>query len=319
MNIFDIVNNKLLELIDNKQTEYINNFIEDNVNQNELILRNKKLNINIIGMHGSGKTTMLIKLLKGLGRLNIFLKHIKILDTYNEKDIFDEIIVFNKTVLNKNVLKVLVIDDYNSFSSTFKSKINSLLHQKNINISVVVGEHIPNNVYINTDHLFNNTEISDILNIIPKHCAREYEILSFLLKNVTEFYNIRTLLINVNILRFVDFGILDGLYYNNTVEEVHIYNCLYRDELNKKELISFLSEKYKNNENIKDTILLVEMSIFYIMRTAIKKSDCLSSSLIKILDICNELKKDILYLKCNNRHMNNKLLFGYFILKMKQL
>lgn len=320
MNVFDGVGHKILELIENTQDDYINKFMAKYTDRCDILLYNKKLNINILGRQCSGKTALLNKILKKLNNPSIHIKHIKILDSYSEKDIFEELIIFNKMVINKNDRKLLLIDDYNNFSNLFKSKVRSLLKQSSIHISVIVGEIIPDNIYIYTDNVLAGLDTSSILNLIDAQFARETEILVFLLRNFKEFNNIKTLLNNINILRFMDFNFPTQLYYNNVIEQERVYNCLCKNTLNNAGLITILNEKYKNNENIKDVILLIEMCIFYIIQTDHKRlySD-LDSGLFNILDICSTIKNKILYLKHNKQHINDKLLFSYFILKIRCL
>jgi hypothetical protein len=118
----------------------------------------------------------------------------------------------------------------------------------------------------------------------------------------------------------MDFSVIEKLYYNNVIEHEYIYNCLWKGTCDKTSLIMFLTEKYKNNENIKDVILLVETCIFYIIKNEKNRlSANLETGLTEIIDICSNLKNNILYLKHNKQHINNKLLFSYFILKIKCL
>lgn len=337
MNIFDRINDELLSLIDEKQNSYIETYIAQNLTIDSIITRRESSYINIIGKKCSGKTTLLNKLLASLYKISkhnakIYLRHIKVIDSYNERETYEELITFYKNRINKSEIKILVIDDYNSFSKLFKSKVATLLKQRSgIHIAVIVGEnslninnrHIDasNNGCLNTRHMLSGY-IQELIQTRINSCStREADILNYLSNNVIETDNIKTLLNNINILSYMDFNDPSGMYfYNNVVENVHIYNCLYGVGIDPENLILFLKDKYKNNENVKDTIVLIETSVFHILQSAsIRSNRPLEIELRRILDTCYDVKNRLLHLKRRNQHISNKLFFNYFILKLGNL
>lgn len=340
MNIFNKMHDNLLSFIDEKQDDFIDQYITNHLTLDNSINRCESRTINIIGKQCSGKTTLLNKLLASLEKIakyktKLYLKHIKVIDSYNERETFEELITFYKNTIGKSKIKVLVIDDFTSFSKLFKSKVTTLLKQRSgIQISILVGENglNVNNEHINgdykkyinclnTSHMLTDTIREFIHSHIDNRHTRETEIVSYLINNFTETDNIRTLLNNITILSHMDFNDPNGMYfYNNVVENVYIYNCLYDVCIDAKKLIQFLKNKYRNNENVKDIILLIETSVFCMLQSATNRDNKqLEIELHKILNVCYDVKNQLLHLKRNNQTISNKLLFNYFILKLDNL
>lgn len=331
MNIFNNINDKLLKLIDDNQTRHVDQFIKDSLPIDDIIRRKVCNHIKIVGKQCSGKTTLLNKLLILLDGIvkhsyKLYLKHIKVIDSYNERGTFEELITFYKNIINKNEIKVLVIDDYNCFSKLFKSKVNSLLKQRSgIHISIIVGENGYNNnktnKYLTTDNMFSHNLHEFIRSHLDNNYSIERDVVEYLLASFTETNNIKSLIHNINILSFMDFNNIDGMYfYNNVVESVYIHNCIYGESIDYNKLIHLLKEKYRNNENVKDTVLLIETSVFYIIQSAlIKDNHKLEQELYKILNVCYDIKTRILHLKRSNKYISNKLLFTYFIMRLNKL
>lgn len=340
MNIFNNIYLEINKIISNNNNKFICDTINKYLSYDSIILNKNKKIINIYGKLLSGKTTLksllINKICSDYNGVNIHIKNISILDKYNESETFDNILLFIKGYVNKNDIKILIIDDFDSFTKLFQSKIECLLSYVQISFLITSKCYDFNIVDSGTDVLslntynFNNIReicdcvkerihkgnINDYLNIHMR--SNNMLQLSYLQEKLEETNNIYSFLSNLEILQYIGADI-NGYNYLNLVENSCIYNILLNSET-KKEIINYLYEKNKNNENIKDCILLLENNvydIFYKMNLGTcQVSDIKLNILEKILHLCNDFKTKIISIINKKREVNYKLLFNYFILKI---
>lgn len=304
---------------------HVSCFIEDNALIERLNEKDRESNyIAINGPNCSGKTHMLHQLIdqmvdKTSGVLDIQVKYVDNLQIYNEKRVFEDIIIFTKSQHGRHCRKILVIDDYLCFSDLFRSKIDCMLHSFNsIDLFIVVGGRcIDGCMDIDTTHM--EPIVCDEVD------ACENDIIQHLKRNFNETRNIVVLMNNLKILKFMEFPCLDNkyFYYNRLIERVNfsirMMTYLHGDV---GALVDILENKYMNNENIKDVLLITETSLYDLIlknRNEIEKNEIIDERTDKLLKLCSDVKINISNMKMNNEHVNYKLLFKNFILSIKKL
>lgn len=318
--LFDTFENYIIKTINNNSIQYVNSFIKKNI-VDKMTCR-KFITIN--GSLASGKTYTLEALIDGIKNVvdgdkkrKIYLKRVENIDVYDEKKVFDDIIIFSKSVVGKRNVKMLAIDDYDCFSITFKSKLEYLMTSNDsLTTCIVVGERF--NGWENIDTTLINTidpTYGEILLHNKCDLPRERVIINSLLKRFIINNNIRKILYTISILKFMNFRIPEQhlYFYNNTIEYLDI-----EDKMNSylgcdNRLYAMLKQKYDNNENIRDVILLIE-TIVYDRIDVYKKH-----KLYTLLEICSTIKLKIVSLKKNDKYVNYKLMFLYFMMLIRKL
>lgn len=322
MNKFDILETHIIQSIKDHNNSYIDSFVKKNILST---LGCKKL-ITINGSLASGKTYTLNALINRLnsyinvdGAYKLNIKYINNMDVYDEKKVFEDIITFSKSIANKREIKLLALDDYVFFSSSFKSKLECLMLSNNtLSICIVVGESFGDK--------WNNIDTRIVNNITYEYykgclstdnISNSDIVLNCLVENFIEYHNIRDIINNIKIIKFMDFStIKTNLYfYNNVIEYLYILEKidLYMDGENR--LCDVLNKKYKNNENVRDVILLIENVAYD--KINIKNNNC--EKLYKLLEVCSIVKLKIVCLKRKNTFVNYRLLFNYLILSVNKL
>jgi hypothetical protein len=367
INIFYILENDIQTLLRERSNDYINKFIEkNNIIENlygydDIRDYEKKICITVSGYLSSGKSLLLdillnkIKLLldKKISntvsdikdcslvetqklhhniphhKIDLIIKHIQNIDIYNEKNIFDDIILFMKLPSSKKIRKILVIDDYCLFSELFKSKINSFMkNDKNIHMYIIIGENINNSININTSNIsFISEQLCNKYKLL--FTENEYEVFKYITSEYEENNNIVKMFNTLKILKFADISQLYtnmNLNYNSVFENINMTKNIISYLKNKESgnLCNILLNKYNNNENIRDVVLIIESVIYKIINkqnnityteNTIEEYD--DERIYKILNICSKIKNVISVLKSNNAYINYKLLFCNFIFLIK--
>lgn len=324
MSIINIIDKNIKEILKRENNSYINNIVENYLNYTNIILNRKREIVNIYGKLLSGKTTLKTLLINRLRKeyngVNINIKNVSILDKYNEKETFDNILLFIKNTVNKNDIKVLIIDDFDSFTKLFQTKIECLLNR--VQLSFIISSNVyfnndSNSIVLNT-YDFNN--INEIYNTIIQNLNKNSRLkLNLNIKNIIMYlanilktsHNIHGFMNNIELLQYTDTNIKDYNYLN-LIENSYVYNILL-NENTIKNLIKYLDKKNKNNENIKDCILLIEQNIYNIFH---KNSAEKNNILTNLLDLCNLFKMELIKMIDKKKDINYKLLFNYFMIKI---
>jgi hypothetical protein len=278
---------------------------------------------------------------------DISVKRISDIDIYNEKDIFEDLMYFLKHNISKKYRKIVVIDDFNDFTEMFKKKINmyNLSHPDKV-LYIYVNSYFQKNNYNKFETiqcpLISKNEIIDFLERI--NCNTYIK--DTLVSKFENDGNIRMLLETYKLTNFIENNTEDDTEDDTeTIHQESMYGrYIYSDTFeynymrkliiefitntsveNKKELSKVIIQKYNNNENIKDVILLIEKILlnFEIQQYS---PDISSDMFIKesnkkcvLLELCNNIKKELLLLKTSNKYINYKILFQYFILHLKKI
>lgn len=320
MNIFQSFERCIFNDLKKSYNDTIDQFIKTTLDIDDIIYNNSyKKHITIKGSPSSGKTFILEYLIEHIirrleNKVDVELKYIKTIDCYNEKHIFDDIIIFIKNSKKRNTRKMIAIDDYNYFTPLFQSKIKDLIKgHGGIELSIITEpEESP--LTIDTRQIIKTVFNNDYLYLCKSTNENEIKIFKHLIEQVGKDNNICKLFNQLKILKFIDFSIVNKTYfYNNIIEYIDVREHIESFIKGSTLLFTILEQKYKNNENIKDVLLLIETIIY----------DCYrnyeNNTIDALLKLCLTIKLKIERLKIENKPINYKLLFKYFILMVRNL
>lgn len=243
--------------------------------------------VSIEGVHGSGKTTLCLKLCNLLLKENN-VKYINCIDIYNEKETFETILHFlntSKTTMKKSIL---MIDDIDKFSKTFIKKITAITQRTGNKILYVFSSIKTSRNVDNEKSILIKTPV--ISSLLIKECISVYGNKNT--ERIVNFFetthNLRKTILFMNYF-FTNKNVEHPSFFELSNYVISEWITMETEPINaKKKIVGFLREKNNNNEHIKDVITLVEEQSYVSLE---KRSNIIFIE--KILDLCNKTRLEI--------------------------
>jgi len=306
------------------------NIIKKYIITNSIMDRVIKENIfsvlTIYGPPQSGKTHVISSLLQNLLQnckgIHIASHTIANIDIYDEQTAFENLILFLKNTCVKNTLKIIILDDFDHFSTLFKKKISVYMSSHKIKAFCIIatGTGVENDINCNIlpcikcplleSSDFKSNEIRTTIDPI-------------LYRNYTKTKNISSLINN----QYMFSCVSDGINQHTLKQDYNFSDLILNEHMrvilakpnSLTGLIDIVNEKYANNENIKDVVLLFE-TLLLDGNCDILYKDTVQYELKKrLLELCSSIKNKLVFIKTHNMIMNYKILFQYFIIELRHI